>query len=127
MNLSVYHIVKNHTVTADPLNYGDFIQRGQVVCQGIDFDLVGNITPALTINANYSYTNAVITKDADPNMIGMKNFGTPDQYGNLWVKYNKPHGKLRNISFAMGLQHMGERNAEVNWIPGSQVHFFTRL
>ena len=123
LNLSVYNIVKNHVVTPDPTSFGNYIQRGQITSKGIDFDLTGNITQALIVNANYSYTDAKDTKDTDSTMIGMKNFGTPDHYGNLWIKYDLLHGKLKNISFALGFQHMGKRNAEVNWIPGTEVHF----
>ncbi len=123
LNFSLFDIVKNNTLTADPLHFGDFIQTGQIISKGIDFDMTGNITPALTVNANYSYADAKITKDSDPNNVGMKNFGTPDYYGNLWLKYNVLRGKLKNVSFAIGYQHMGRRNAEVNWIPGDEINF----
>ena len=92
LNLSLFNIVKNNTLTADPLHFGDFIQTGQITSKGIDFDMTGNITPALTVNANYEYADAKITKDSDPNKVGMKNFGTPDHYCNLWLKYNLLHG-----------------------------------
>jgi len=123
LNLSIYDIVKNHTVTADPLHFNYYIQTGQITSRGIDFDMTGNVAPALTVNANYSYTDAKITRDTDSTMVGMKNFGTPDHYGNLWMKYNLLHGKLKNLSFAVGFQHMGKRNAEVNWMPGEEIHF----
>ena len=79
-------------MTSDPLHQGYSIETGQITSRGIDVDMNGNITPALTINANYEYADAKITKDSDPNMIGMKNFGTPDHDFNLWLKYNFLHG-----------------------------------
>lgn len=110
LNFSVFHIVKNNIITSDPLDVGDFIQTGQVISNGIDFDLTGNITTALAVNANYEYADAKITKDADANLVGLKNFGTPDHYANLWMKYKLGHGKLKGISFAMGYQYMGKRS-----------------
>jgi len=123
LNFSLFNIVKNNTLTADPLHYGFFIQTGQIISKGIDFDMTGNITPALAVNANYSYADAKITKDSDPNNVGLKNFGTPDHYANLWLKYNVLRGKFKNISFAIGYQRMGKRNAESDWIPDTKVHF----
>lgn len=60
-----------------------FIQTGQVTSNGIDFDLTGNITTAITVNANYEYVDAKVTKNNDSNIVGAKNFGTPGHYGNL--------------------------------------------
>ena len=70
--------------------------------------MTGNITPALMVNANYEYADAKIMEDSDPNMVGQKNFGTPDHYGNLWLKYTLLKGSLKNTSFAVGYQYMGK-------------------
>lgn len=110
-NFSIYHIVKNNTITEDPLHNGFQIQTGQVTSNGIDFDMTGNITPRLVVNVNYGYTDAKITKDSDPSIVGLKNFGSPDHYGNLWLKYKLQKGKWKGVSFAAGYQYMGRRSA----------------
>ena len=119
LNFSVYHIVKNNNLTADPANNGYYIQTGQIISNGIDLDMTGNITPAFTINANYAYNNAKITKDNDPNLIGIKNFGTPDHAVNLWIKYQLLSGKLKGLSFGFGYQYMGKRSALYFENPGT--------
>ncbi len=121
LNFSLFNVVKNNTLTADPLHYDYYIQTGQIRSKGIDVDITGNITPALIVNANYEYADAKITKDSDPKNVGLKNFGTPDHCGNLWVKYNLLKGLLKNISFAMGYQYMGKRSAVWNWAPGDEI------
>ena len=121
LGLSAFHIVKNNTLTSDPLHPGYQIQTGQVTSSGIDFDMTGNITRSLTVNANYEYADAKITKDSDPNMVGQRNFGTPDHYGNLWLKYNLPKGQFKNLSFAMGYQYVGKRSAVLNWKAGEEI------
>ena len=119
LNFSVYHIVKNNNLTADPANNGYYIQTGQIISNGIDLDITGNLTSAFTISANYAYNNAKITKDNDPNLIGIKNFGTPDHAVNLWVKYQLLSGKLKGLSFGFGYQYMGKRSALYFENPGT--------
>jgi iron complex outermembrane recepter protein len=111
LNFSVYDIVKNNTLTADPLHDGYYIQTGQITSKGIDMDITGNITNALTVNANYEFCDAKITKDNDPKTVGIKNYGVPDHTCNLWLKYKLLHCRLKGVSFAMGYQYMGKRNA----------------
>ncbi|HKO79654.1 MAG TPA: TonB-dependent receptor, partial [Chitinophagaceae bacterium] len=70
LNFSVYHIVKNNNLTADPAHTGYYVQTGQIISNGIDFDMTGNIAPTFTVNANYAYTDAKVTKDNDPGIVG---------------------------------------------------------
>lgn len=123
LNCSVFHIVRNNLVTDDPFHSGFYIQKGQVVSNGIDFDLTGNLTPALVINANYEYVDAKITKDTDPANVGLKNFGTPNHSANLWLKYNLLKGKLKGMSFAAGYQFMGKRSAVGYYNPDPATRF----
>jgi iron complex outermembrane recepter protein len=111
LNLSIFDIVKNHVVTADPDHPGFRIQTGQIVSKGIDFDVTGNVTPSLIVNANYEYIDAKVTKETDPNSIGIKNFLTPDYRANLWLQYKLLKGKLKNLSFSAGYQYTGKRGA----------------
>jgi iron complex outermembrane receptor protein len=123
LNISFFNIVKNHTLTPDREHHDYVIERGQITSRGIDLDLNGNITPAFSTSANYSYTNATITKDTDPNNIGTRNFGTPEHYGNCWLKYKLLSGKLKDISFAMGYQYMGRRSAIQSYNPDPATRF----
>jgi iron complex outermembrane receptor protein len=126
LNLSFFNIVQNNTLTADPLHNDYYIQTGQIISKGIDVDITGNIFRALAVNANYEYVDAKITKDSDPKNVGLKNFGTPGNAGNLWFNYQLPYRKLRGLSFAMGYQYMGKRSAVSaawNWSPGDAINF----
>ena len=118
LNLSIFDIVKNNLLTGDPVNNGYQIQIGQVVSKGIDFDITGNITPSIMVNANYEFVDAKVTEDNNPNAIGIKNLLTPDHRVNLWLQYKLPKGKLRNLSFSAGYQYTGERAASLYfWNP----------
>jgi iron complex outermembrane receptor protein len=118
LNLSIFDIVKNNVLTADLMHIGNYIQAAQIVSKGIDFDMTGNITPSLIVNANYEYIDAEVTKESDPNSVGIKNFLTPDHSANLWLQYKLLNGKLKNFSFSMGYQYTGKRGAVwYNWYP----------
>ncbi len=119
LNFSVYHIVKNNNLTPDPAHYGYYVQTGQITSNGIDFDMRGNITPAFILNAAYAYTDAKVTKDNDPGIVGIKNFGAPDHSVNLWIKYKLLSGKLKGLSLGLGYQYMGNRSALFFENPGT--------
>jgi len=111
MNGSVYNIKKNNLGTADPIHNGFMLQTGQVTSTGFEFDLVGKVSRGLSVNANYAFTNARITKDANQKLIGIKNFGTPDYTANVFLKYRFTDGVLTGLSFSAGGQFMGNRSA----------------
>ncbi|MEX6689555.1 TonB-dependent receptor [Danxiaibacter flavus] len=123
INFSVFQITKNNTLSADPAHPGFNIQTGQVTSKGIEVDINGNITHSLTIAGNYAYTDARITKDSS-GLVGLRIFGTPDHYANLWLKYIVLHHKSGGLSFAIGYQHMGKRSAvDPGWASGDPVNY----
>jgi iron complex outermembrane receptor protein len=122
LNFSIYHIVKNNTLTEDPKNREYDIQRGQVTSNGIDFDITGNLIPAITLNANYAYVDARITKDSDSLLVGTKNFGVPDHCANFWMNYKFLTKKFKGLSLGLGYQYMGHRAALSDDEPGENVY-----
>jgi iron complex outermembrane recepter protein len=123
LNSSAFHIVRNNLVTADPLHQGFYIQKGQVVSNGIDFDLTGNLTSAIVINANYEYVDAKTTKDTDSSSVGLANFATPNHSANLWLRYNWQKGRFKGLSFAAGYQFIGKRTAVWYYNPDPATSF----
>ena len=93
------------------------IQTGQIVSRGIDFDMTGNIAPSLIVNANYEFINAKVTKESNPNSIGIKNYATPDHRANLWLQYTQLRGDFKGLAFSAGYQYTGKRGAVWYWNP----------
>ncbi|MBL7699785.1 MAG: TonB-dependent siderophore receptor, partial [Chitinophagaceae bacterium] len=108
---SVYDIIKNNVGNSDPIHAGFYLKTGQVRSRGIELDLAGKINTNLYINANYSYSDAKITRDEDKSLIGLQNNGTAKNLANAWVKYQVNSGKLRGFGIGGGLQHTGKRSA----------------
>lgn len=119
--VSLYHIVANNASSIDPSNPNYYIQLGQITHDGVDFDMTGNITPSLMINANYAYAHAWLSK-GDSDKIGRKKVGTPDHCANLWLRYKIWKGKLNGFSFSLGYQYMGRRSALSYDEPGKNVY-----
>lgn len=120
-SLSVYKILANNALTPDPLHPDYYIQTAQYIHKGVEMDIVGNISPAIMVNANYAFTDARVSK-GDANQIGKKKIGTPDHSANLWLKYRLLNGKLKGFSLALGYQFMGRRSASRIDDPGGNIY-----
>jgi iron complex outermembrane receptor protein len=65
----------------------------------------------LIVSANYEYIGAKVTKESDPNSIGIKNWLTPDHRANPWLRYKLLNGDLKGLAFSIGYQYTGKRGA----------------
>jgi iron complex outermembrane recepter protein len=109
-NWSIFHTVKNNVLVQNPQTQF-YVERGQITSKGFETDVTGNITNNLIINANYTYTDAKITQDADSAMLGFRNYGVAKHAANAMIRYKFLAGKLNGFSFGFGVQYMGDRSA----------------
>ncbi len=110
-NASLFQTVKNNVLVQDPLNTNFYEERGQVTSQGFEMDVTGNLTNNLIINANYTYTDARITKDVVAENVGFPNYGVANHTGNAMIRYRFLSGGLAGFSAGVGMQVMGRRAA----------------
>jgi iron complex outermembrane receptor protein len=113
-SLSVYRILKNNQLVADPDNHGDpaagyVIQLGQTKTNGVEFDARGEIVRGLTLMANYAYTDSKINKDTDPANIGAPVPGFAKHVTNTWLTYTIQRGNLKGLGFSTGYQWQLDR------------------
>ncbi|MGH8601385.1 MAG: TonB-dependent siderophore receptor, partial [Gammaproteobacteria bacterium] len=86
--LAFYHLTKQNILTSD-LSTDDPFDRiaiGEARSRGIELDVAGQITDALSMIANYAYTDTEITKDNGPNQ-GHRLQNVPLHSGRVWAKY----------------------------------------
>lgn len=114
MNVSVYQIKqKNVLVTAnDPINPDLLRQRGAEQSSGFELEAVGNIMSNLSINANYAYNEAIITRGLATE-VGLQKANAPKHLSNLWIKYNFIQGQLSGLGIGAGMNYSSQRNTEV--------------
>lgn len=110
INASVFRTVKNNVLVQNPLTEF-YAERGQIISQGFEVDMSGSLAAGLIVNANYTVTDAKITKDANPEIVGFLNYGVARHNGNAMLRYKFMRGKLEGISAGMGAQLMGRRSA----------------
>ncbi len=99
--LALYRIIKNNVLTSDRDHPNFSIQRGQMQSKGIELDVLGAVTENLNIIVNYAYTDARITRDTDPSVVGQRGEAPRHAY-NVWAKYQVPRGALKGLGLGLG-------------------------
>ncbi|CAH0260931.1 MULTISPECIES: TonB-dependent receptor [unclassified Pedobacter] len=111
VNISVFEInQKNLLMNAnDPLDVNRLIERGAQRSRGVEFEASGFIRSNWQFNAGYSYVDAIIKDDFNPDLIGQRVQNTPKHSASLWTRYNFETLKLKGIGFGAGLQYSGTK------------------
>lgn len=126
--VSVYRILKNNELTADPnapANSGLSIVFGQRRARGVEFDLRGEILPGLDLTANYAYTEAKVSKvnpgvtEATGIKVGDIVPGYSTHVANAWLTYKLRSGVLRGAGVAAGFTYWADRQTDT-WSVGLQ-------
>lgn len=99
--VAVYKITKNNVLTADPDHPGFSIQRGQVVSKGVEVDVMGAVSRNFSVVTNYAYTDAKVTKDTNPLVVGTRQL-TPLHVFNGWLRYAAVAGPVEGLGAALG-------------------------
>lgn len=111
--VSVYRITKNNVLTAD-LEHSSPArsfskQTGQQQVQGVELDIRGQIVKNLDVIINYAFTEAKVTKDSDPKVIGNQVAGTTRHVQNAWLNYKVDRGVLSGLGLSIGGQYQVKR------------------
>lgn len=112
---SVYRIIKNNELTADPNSpptSGLSVVLGQKIAQGIEFDLRGNIIDGLTVVLNYAYTDAKVSKVTEgvPGIAkGDVVPGYAKHTANAWLTYKLTDGILKGTGVSLGGTYLADR------------------
>lgn len=112
--LSVYRILKNNELVADPTDptSGRSIEMGRKRAKGVEFDLRGTIVPGLNLVANYAYTDSRVIEVADGVTYPEEGSIVPGfakHTINAWLNYKFRNGVLKDIGVSAGLTYLGDR------------------
>jgi iron complex outermembrane receptor protein len=113
--LAVYEIVKEGVLVANPdpdAGIGGVprqLQIGEATSEGLEIDIVGDLTDRWTLQANYAYNDTRITGGSPgslTNSVGDEFVNAPDHAFGLWTRYELP---MWSSAIAGGLDYVGER------------------
>jgi iron complex outermembrane receptor protein len=119
--LSVYRILKNNELTADPNSppaSGLSVELGQKRAQGVEFDLRGTVVNGLNLIANYAYTDSRVTEVTE-GITDVEEGDIVPGYArhtmNGWLSYKIQEGVLKGSGVSLGLTFLSGR--ETYWDP----------
>ncbi|MFD2285633.1 TonB-dependent siderophore receptor [Pedobacter petrophilus] len=124
--LSVYRIMKQNELAADPSNAAGenfSVVVSEKRAQGIEFDLRGEIVKGLNLIANYAYTDGKVTKVADglqqsTLFVGQVIPGFAKHTSNAWLTYSLQNGTLKGFGISGGFTYLVDR-ATANFSPSN--------
>jgi iron complex outermembrane recepter protein len=106
--VSIFQQTRDNVATPDPSNPFLSVQTGQQRARGLEADFIWEPTPALSLLANYAYTNTQVTKD-NSIPIGEALARVPRDSGRVAARYRVLSGPAKGLSFGLGVTAVGAR------------------
>ena len=110
--LAYFNLTKQNVATADPNNPRFSVATGEQQSQGIELDIIGEISPGWNIIGSYAYIDAEVTED---NRVEPGNLlpGVPEHSASLWTTYKIQSGDLSGLGFGLGFNWVGGRQGDL--------------
>jgi iron complex outermembrane receptor protein len=122
--IAAFDLTRRNVATANPASPFTSIQTGEQRSRGVEADLVWEPTPAISILANYAYTDAKVTEDTFTANIGAWLARVPRNSGRIAARYRVLGGPVKGLSFGAGVTAVGKRPitlANRVFVPGYAV------
>lgn len=106
---AIFDIRKTNVLTRSPTNASFSIAAGQVRSRGVEADVAGQLDAHWRFTANIAYTDAEVTRDNNPALLGKRLTNIPRLSGGLFAirEDRLPQGGRYGVG--AGLVHVGER------------------
>jgi len=113
--LAYYHLTKDNILVPDNSTPNPFDKiANQQRSQGIELDITGHLTDALSLIGSYAFTDARVIKDYAGDTAGHRLANVPEHSGSLWIKYDmNGHAALKGLSFGLGGIAAGAREGDL--------------
>ncbi|GAA4203151.1 hypothetical protein GCM10022289_18970 [Pedobacter jeongneungensis] len=122
---AAFRIKKKNVLTADldpahlAANPNAQIQLGGVISKGIELDINGEITSGLNLVLNYALTDATVSEDAKPELVGRHTPNSAKHITNGWLsyRYQKQGALFNGFGLSAGYQIQLDRYAGSTSVP----------
>ncbi|WP_288790166.1 TonB-dependent receptor [uncultured Elizabethkingia sp.] len=111
-NILVDNMTRGIEVTKNGKSYNITIQDGTQRSKGVEFELISNPIPGLSVMAGYTYNDSRFVK-ADATVEGRRpGSAGPAHVINSWVSYILPIKGLEGLGVGFGINRVGEQISE---------------
>lgn len=100
--LAWFDLARRNVPVADPANFGQSIQVGEQRSSGIDIDANWRISPAWTVQGNWTRQNPRVSRDTTL-AVGNQLFNTYKQSARLAVRHEMRSGPAAGVGLGLGL------------------------
>ncbi|MCF7361880.1 TonB-dependent receptor [Vibrio sp. A1-b2] len=108
VNLALYHMVKENILQTDPDDDTRLVSYGKVRSQGVEVDMLADLTENWTANLSYAYNDTRVKQayDGITNSVGPRFANAPHHQLGLWTRYDIA---VLNSSIGFGADHVSEQ------------------
>ena len=108
VNLALYHMVKENILQTDPDDDTRLVSYGKVRSQGVEVDMLADITENWTANLSYAYNDTRVKQayDGISGSVGTRFANAPHHQLGLWTRYDIT---MLNSSVGFGADHVSEQ------------------
>jgi iron complex outermembrane receptor protein len=108
---TLFTLTKTNIPQYDPVEFFPHLV-GAARSRGLELDLAGRIGRHVSIVANYTYDQAIVTEDPYGGTVGNRFMGVAPQVLNLWGKYDSTSGGAGGWSAGLGGYFSGQREGD---------------
>jgi len=108
VNLATYHIIRKNILQEDPNDTDKKVAFGKVRSQGVELDIMADITSRWVANINYAYNDTIVEKAFNGIQYanGKRFANTPHNQLGVWTRYDFPH--IRS-SIGLGADYVSQQ------------------
>lgn len=116
-----YELTKSNVLTPDLTDREFRVQTGEVTVKGIELESQAKINDDLSLLAAYTRTKTKVTKSNKPEELNQPLKDTPKHQASLWVDYRLTALSMPNVTFGLGVRHVGETDNRSYKVPSYTV------
>ncbi len=107
--LSLFDLRRQNVTSSDPVNTGYSIQVGEQRSRGLELEAGIDNGRGLKLVAGYAFTDAEVTRDSNPTIVGQTPNLTPRHVLSLWSTWRPP--VLPDLTLGFGGRYVSEQKS----------------
>lgn len=122
--ITAFHTIKDNVFAFDATT-SRLTQLGRWRVKGIETSILGALNKNWSVSANYMLLSGKITRETDPEKLGKRFSGGPEQQLNIWLRYAVRTGALKGL--AVGLGQVSVFRNGTSSTPGEYLYDYTKF